>query len=99
MTRIKKFFVCLLILLSLCTIIIPKVYADETNVPNIVSPSALLMDLKTGKILYEKNIDKKMYPASLTKVLTAIIILENCDLNEIATVSYDAVMSIESASW
>ena len=36
-----------------------------------------------------------MYPASLTKVLTAIIVLENCDLDEIATVSYDAVMGVE----
>lgn len=94
MKSIKKFCVCLFILLSLCTILLPISNADEENIPNIASPSAILMDLKTGKILYQKNIDKKMYPASLTKVMTAIIVLENCNLNEIATVSYDAVMSI-----
>ncbi len=96
MRFVKKFCVYLFILLSLNIILIPKVSAAEESVPNIASPSALLMDLNSGKILYEKNIDKKMYPASLTKVMTAIITLENCNLNDIATVSYDAVMSLSS---
>lgn len=96
MKFIKKFCVYLFILLSLNIILIPKVNADEENSPNIASPSALLMDLNSGKILYEKNIDQKMYPASLTKVMTAIIALEHCDLNDIATVSYDAVMTLSS---
>lgn len=96
MKVIKKFFIYLFIFLSLNIILIPKVNADEENIPNIASPSALLMDLNSGKILYEKNIDQKMYPASLTKVITAIITLEHCDLNDVATVSYDAVMTISS---
>lgn len=54
------------------------------------------MDLPTGKILYEKDINKKMYPASLTKVLTCIIAIEECKLNDVATVSYDSVMSLGS---
>ncbi len=96
MKLIKKICICLSIILILGTILLPRVNANEQNVPNIASPSAILMDLKSGKILYEKNMDKKMYPASLTKVMTAIIVLENCDLSEIATVSYNAVMSISS---
>lgn len=96
MKFIKKFCVYLFILLSLNIILIPKVNADEESSPNIASPSALLMDLKSGKILYEKNIDQKMYPASLTKIMTAILALERCDLNDIATVSYDAVMTLSS---
>ena len=94
MKIIKKFCVCLFILLSLNFVLVYNVNASD--IPNIHSPSALLMDLKSGKILYEKNINQKMYPASLTKVMTAILALENCDLDEIATVSYDAVMSISS---
>jgi len=94
MKFIKKFCVCLFVLLSFC--LIYNVNASVENVPNIESPAAILMDLNTGKILYEKNINKKMYPASLTKVMTAILALENCNLNEVATVSYDAVMSIAS---
>lgn len=61
---------------------------------NLVSQAAILMDSKTQKILYSKNETEKMYPASTTKIVTAILTLEYCDLDELVTVSYDAVMSI-----
>ncbi len=96
MKRVKKLLVYLLIFLTLIMILIPKINAADENSLEIYSPSALLMDLNSGKILYEKNIYEKMYPASLTKVMTAIIILENCKLDDIATVSYNAVMSLSS---
>lgn len=92
----KKFFVCLFLVLILNSICIPFANANETSELNIDSPVALLMDSATGKILYEKNIYEKRYPASLTKVMTAIIVLEKCNLSDIATVSYDAIMSIPS---
>ena len=69
-------------------------YAEDESVPEIYSPCALLMDYNSGKILYEKNINDKMYPASLTKIMTAIIVIENCNLDDVAIVSYDAVMDI-----
>jgi len=90
----KNFFVCLFIVLLLNVFFIPFVHANELNSLNINSPSALLMDSTTGKILYEKNINEKMYPASLTKVMTAIIVLENCNLSDTATVSSESIMSI-----
>ena len=62
--------------------------------PDITSSAAILIDNKTGKILYSKNENKKMYPASITKIITAILTLENCNLDEVVTVSYNAVMSI-----
>ena len=92
----KKFFVCLFVLSILSNNLFISVHATETLPPDIHSPSAILMDSNTGKILYEKNINEKMYPASLTKVMTAIIVLENCNLSDIATVSYNSIMSIES---
>lgn len=95
MKVVKKFCICLLILISFSFIVLCNVKASD-EIPNIASPSALLMDLNTGKILYEKNIDNKMYPASLTKVMTAILALENCELTDVATVSQNAVMSIPS---
>ncbi len=61
----------------------------------IYSESAILIEEKTGKILYEKNMHDKKYPASTTKILTAIIAIENCDLSDTATASYEAVNSIE----
>lgn len=62
--------------------------------PNIASTSAILVEASTGKILFEKNAYDKMYPASTTKVMTAILTLENCDLNEMATVSRNAIYSL-----
>lgn len=61
---------------------------------NINAPVAILMDANTGKILYEKNAYEKMYPASTTKIMTAILALENRDLSHIAKVSYDAIFSV-----
>ena len=61
---------------------------------NINAPNLLLADTKTGKILYERNADEKIYPASVTKLLTAILVVENCELDEIVTVSENAVMSV-----
>ena len=74
-----------------CLIFMNCSFASE---PNIVSPSAILLEASTGKILYEKNAYEKMYPASTTKILTAILTLENCTLEEKATVRRNAVYSI-----
>lgn len=49
-----------------------------------------------GKILYEKNAYDKMYPASTTKIMTAILALENRELSSTANVSYNAVFSVPS---
>lgn len=50
--------------------------------PSINAESGILMDLNTGQILYEKNINEKLAPASTTKILTALITLEKCKLDE-----------------
>lgn len=67
-----------------------------TNNLSIYSESAILIDSKTGKILYEKNSNEKKYPASTTKILTAIIAIESCNLSDTVTASYNAIMSIPS---
>lgn len=69
------------------------VFAD-TGELELTAQGAILIDTNTGKILYEKNADEKLYPASTTKIMTAIITLENAKLTDEVTVSYDAVMSI-----
>lgn len=60
--------------------------------------SAILIEKSTGKVIYEKNADKKQFPASITKVLTALIVLEECELTDEVTVSSNAVLSIPSGS-
>ncbi len=59
--------------------------------PIVGAESAILMEAETGTILYEKNIHQKEYPASTTKILTALIASERCSMDEIVTFSHDAV--------
>jgi len=66
-----------------------KTAADRTSVysvaqiPDIYSANAVLLDLEKETLLYEKNSSARMYPASLTKIMTAVVAIENIsDLNE-----------------
>ena len=59
--------------------------------PTVGAESAILIEAETGTILYSKNIHQKEYPASTTKILTALITSERCSPDEIVTFSYDAV--------
>jgi len=52
----------------------------------IKAEAGLLMDLTTGEILYSKNPDKPMYPASLTKVMTAILVIEDLNLEDVVVI-------------
>ena len=56
--------------------------------------SAILVDMDTGYILYEKHSNEKMYPASTTKILSSIIILENCGIDEKVTATVSAISQI-----
>lgn len=61
---------------------------------DISARNLVLANSDTGKIIYERNIDEKIYPASITKLMTAILVVENCELNDIVTVSENAVKSV-----
>lgn len=75
-------------------VVSPVQEKPDINSVNISSNCILLVEKESGDILLEKNAYEKMYPASTTKILTAILVLENCDLNEIATVSAVSVRSV-----
>lgn len=62
------------------------------------SPSAIVMELSTGTILYEKNSREKLYPASITKIMTVMLALEHADLNEIVTFSDASIDNTEGSS-
>lgn len=66
--------------------------------PAVYAQSAIVMEADTGTILYAKDMEQTNYPASITKILTALITLENCDLSEEVTFSYYATHSIEYGS-
>ncbi|NLO86955.1 MAG: D-alanyl-D-alanine carboxypeptidase [Firmicutes bacterium] len=56
------------------------------NRPALTADAALLIDLSTGKVLYELNADELRYPASTTKIITAMLLLEHAQLNEVIVV-------------
>ncbi len=66
--------------------------------PQIYAESAIVMEASTGAILYNKDMDMKNYPASITKIMTALLTLENCALDETVTYSYNATHSIDAGS-
>lgn len=76
----------------LITIPINTAYAARS--PALTADAAILVDGRSGMVLYEKNPDKIMYPASTTKIMTAIIALEKCGLNEQMVASIRAVHDI-----
>ena len=66
--------------------------------PEVQSGAAVVMEVSTGTVLYEKNSHEQLYPASITKIMTTMLALENCSLDEEVTFSHDAVYSIDHDS-
>ena len=53
----------------------------------IQAAAGVVMDMDTGAFLYSKNEDRQLYPASITKIMTALLVLENCNLDDVMTCS------------
>jgi D-alanyl-D-alanine carboxypeptidase (penicillin-binding protein 5/6) len=66
--------------------------------PNVHAEAAIVMEASTGLILYEKNIHETYYPASITKILSALLVIENSSLGDVITFSRDAIYNIERDS-
>ena len=91
--RFKKILINLFMFIFMFNI---SVCYGVSEQPEISAGAAILIDSSSEKILYRKNEATKMYPASTTKIVTAILTLENCNLNDVVTVPYEAVYSIPS---
>ncbi len=89
----KKIFAALLCLLILCT----TVTAHAEAAPEIVSETAVVIDAGTGQVLYDKNMNRQMYPASITKVLTGLLAVENGNLSDTVTVGETAIAGIDGS--
>jgi D-alanyl-D-alanine carboxypeptidase len=81
----KKFFTILLSSLIIFSNINLKVMAKDAE-PTVSAEGAILMDATTGEILYSKNMNAAFPPASTTKIMTALLALEKCSLDDIVTV-------------
>lgn len=104
--KIKIFFTIILVI-CMCTIHTFSFATDENVITqekeqqekqdvfeNITAPNLILANTDNEKILYERNADEKIYPASITKLMTAILVVENCKLNDEVTISEKAVKSV-----
>jgi len=88
----RKIIKCVLAYMILGIMLISsfQVSAEEEK-PEIESEAAILMDFNSGKILFEKDADDKNYPASTTKIMTAILAIENLDYSTVLTASEEAI--------
>ncbi len=66
--------------------------------PTISSEGAVLLNANTGELLFEKNGTSRFYPASITKLMTALLTVENCALNDTVTFSRTATTNLESGA-
>ncbi len=66
--------------------------------PQNGTESAILLEVDTGAVLYSKNINEPLYPASTTKLMTALLVVENCQMDEVVTFSDSAIDNTEWGS-
>ena len=76
----KKFITAFLGLLLTAGLVLPA-YAQET--PAVSAKAAVLIEADSGNVIYEWNADEPMLIASTTKIMTALVVLERCDLDEV----------------
>jgi len=86
--RMKRFLSVFLLLTLLVTLwSVPAGAAEDTAAvadPDIQAKAALLVDEETGTVLYAKNEHQELYPASLTKIMTALLVLEAVDSGKLS---------------
>ena len=94
----RKYLFCFLAVLLVLTQILNStamVLADDTASEGDASnyESAVVIDISTGNILYEKNADKPIYPAGLMKLMTGLVALDKLSSSETVTVSKNKTLS------
>ncbi|MBZ9685501.1 D-alanyl-D-alanine carboxypeptidase [Clostridium estertheticum] len=80
----KRFFILIVLFLvfSMSSNIFAAGIDGTTNLSSIYGEAAITVDVATGEIIYAKNVDKQMYPASTTKLMTALLLAENLGKND-----------------
>lgn len=68
----------------------PVFATSKKEFTDIKVPAAVVMDMESGRILFEKNADEPRKMASLTKIMTSILLVENCNLDELIEVPKEA---------
>lgn len=87
---------CLFVLIFFLAQLITPAFCEEIRSATlpVQSPSAILIHASSGQVLYERNADEKMHPASTTKIMTAILALENKSLKDTVTIDANTPFAI-----
>lgn len=86
-------------LIALCVILIVCTISPQiTAMPDVMAEGAILIEAKTNTILYEKNAKKRFYPASMTKILTALIVEEQLPDSALIYKTQDSVRTVPADS-
>lgn len=96
MKKFLSFFLCLTLFFGLLPAKTAYAAADWPTGVSISADGGILIDANSGAILYGKNMNEAYFPASITKILTALLIIENCDLDDTVTFSHTAVNTLEA---
>ncbi len=98
MKKIISVLLCLVLIFGLLPAREVRAEGDWPENVSIEAEGGIVIDASTGAILYGRNIHNTYYPASITKILTALIVLENCSLDETVLFSHNAVYNVEAGS-
>ncbi|WP_010650455.1 D-alanyl-D-alanine carboxypeptidase family protein [Oceanobacillus massiliensis] len=87
----RKITIIITVLVAINSLYVSKAFAESSpSLPTVASEAAILLEANSGQILYDKNANSQMYPASVTKIATAIYAIETGNLNDIVTISSNA---------
>lgn len=87
-TKVKIYSLSIVILIGFLNLLLSFSYADETNKSSskefmqVNVPAAVVIDSKSGRVLFGKNENERRHMASLTKIMTSILLVENCNMDE-----------------
>ena len=92
---LKKFTLTILTLVMMSTYIQPIKAAEF---PDVHTDHFIVMDAKTGNVLYGKNINEKVYPASTTKIMTILLALKYGDMNKTVKMTQEDIDSLDEGA-
>ena len=85
----KHLFIMLSVIFLINSFFVPSAMAEE---PKLNAKSAILVDMKNPMVLYEKNSNDEIQPSGFTKIVTALVVLENCsDLSQVITAPSETI--------
>ena len=95
--KIRHFLCCCLVA---CRLFAITAYAqpDWPSDTGILAEAGIVIDADSGAVLFGQNIHESYPPASITKLLTALVVLEHCNLDETVTFSQEAISNVEPDS-